>query len=59
MPRSRHCLDDTSNDEFTTFTTTGCEQNLKVMFTVFATFKLVEKTVREWPETLRASENGK
>lgn len=59
MPRSRHCLNDTSNNKFTTFTTAGCEQYLKIMFTVFTTFKLVEQTIREWPETLRASANEK
>lgn len=26
------------------------------MFAVFATFKLIEQTIRKWPETLRAYE---
>jgi len=55
MPRSRHCLDDTTDDKFTTFSAAGCEQYLKVMFAVFATFKLVEQTIRERTEALRTS----
>lgn len=56
MPRGGHCLDDSADDEFTTLAAARSEQHLEVMLAVFATFELVEQTIRERPKTLGASE---
>lgn len=55
MPTSCHGLYNASDYEFTAFVATWCKQNMKITFTIFATFKLVENTILESSETLSAS----
>jgi hypothetical protein len=52
MPGSHHCLDDSTNNKFSTFATAGSKENMEIMFTVFSAFKFVENPFREWTETL-------
>lgn len=52
VPVVVHGLDDTANDEFTTLSTAGCEENMEVMLTVLAPLKLIKDAFGKWPEAL-------
>ena len=56
MPRCIHSFDDSSNDEFSTFATARCIQDVETMFAIFSGFKFVEQTIGEWTETLGTTE---
>jgi len=52
VPGGLHGLDDPANDKLSTFLTAGSKENMKVMFTVFSSLKLVEDSVWERAKTL-------
>lgn len=52
MPTVVQCLDDTANNKLSTFSTTGSEQHMKVMFTVLPAFKLIKDSLWKWLEAL-------
>ena len=54
MPRTIHCLDNTSNYEFITLSTTRCKKNMEIMFAIFATIKFVEFSRWKGTEALAA-----
>ena len=56
MPRCIHSFDNSSNDEFSTFATARCIQDVETMFAIFSGFKFVEQTIGEWTETLGTTE---
>jgi hypothetical protein len=45
MPIVVHCFDDSANDEFSTFSTTGSIEDIEVMFTVLSSLELVEDCI--------------
>lgn len=58
MPASCHSFDNTSNDELTALVATRGEQNMKITFTIFASFKLVENAILKGSEALSTTGNG-
>jgi hypothetical protein len=55
VPTVVHCLDNTPNYELPTFSAAWGEENVKVVFAVFPSFKFVEYTIGERAETLGAN----
>lgn len=42
VPTAVHRFDYSTNDEIATFSTTWCEKNMKIMFTIFSAIELIE-----------------